>query len=75
MAQKYLDYNGTSYLWSKLKAYFQVKLVSGTNIKTINNASILTSGNITIPSKTSDLTNDSGFITLSDLPTYNGGVS
>lgn len=28
-----------------------------------------------IPSKTSDLTNDSGFITLSDLPIYNGGVS
>lgn len=28
-----------------------------------------------IPSKTSDLTNDSGFITLSDLPIYSGGVS
>lgn len=59
-------------------------LVSGTNIKTINNQSILGSGNITIaggtgnefsgsyndltdkptiPTKTSDLTNDSGFIT------------
>lgn len=28
-----------------------------------------------IPSKTSDLTNDSGYITLGDLPIYNGGVS
>ena len=54
-------------------------LVSGTNIKTINNTSILGSGNIetfsgdyndlsnkpTIPTKTSDLTNDSGFLTNS----------
>ena len=29
----------------------------------------------TVPTKTSDLTNDSGFITLADLPVYNGGVS
>ena len=28
----------------------------------------------TVPTKTSDLTNDSGFITLADLPIYNGGV-
>lgn len=28
-----------------------------------------------IPTKTSDLTNDSGYITLADLPIYNGGVS
>jgi len=79
----------------------QNTLVSGTNIKTINNESILGSGNITIqgggavdsvngqtgvvvltasdigalpnttviPTKTSDLTNDSGYITSSDLPT------
>lgn len=30
---------------------------------------------VTIPTKTSDLTNDSGFITLSDLPIYDGSVS
>ena len=48
MSSKYLDYGGLSYLWTKLKAYFQVKLVSGTNIKTINNQSILGSGNITV---------------------------
>lgn len=30
---------------------------------------------VTVPTKTSDLNNDSGFITLADLPVYNGGVS
>ena len=30
--------------------------------------------NTPIPTKTSDLTNDSGYITLGDLPIYNGGV-
>lgn len=53
MANKYLDYNGTLYFWGKLKAYFQAKLVSGTNIKTINNESLLGSGNITVESGTS----------------------
>lgn len=52
MAKKYLDYNGTLYFWGKLKAYFQAKLVSGTNIKTINNESLLGSGNITVESGT-----------------------
>lgn len=48
----------------------QDELVSGTNIKTINNSSLVGSGNITIssPTKTSDLTNDSGFITSADIP-------
>lgn len=48
MATKYLDSTGLSHLWSKLKDYFQPKLVSGTNIKTINNTSLLGSGNISI---------------------------
>ena len=48
MASKYLDNAGLTYLWGKLKAYFQPKLVSGTNIKTINNQSLLGSGNIAI---------------------------
>lgn len=48
MATKYLDHTGLTYFWGKLKAYFQVKLVSGTNIKTINNESLLGSGNITV---------------------------
>ena len=58
-------------------------LVSGTNIKTINNQSLLGSGNITISGgvdsvngktgtvvlTTSDLTNDSGYVTSSSLAT------
>ncbi len=84
----------------------QDKLVSGTNIKTVNGNSLLGSGNITIsgggssgavdsvngqtgtvvltasdvgaladtvtiPTKTSDLTNDSNFATTSQIPTNN----
>lgn len=48
MSKQYLDKSGLSYLWSKLKGYFQQKLVSGTNIKTVNNQSLLGSGNISI---------------------------
>lgn len=47
---KYLDETGLTYLWGKLKNAFQAKLVSGTNIKTINNESLLGSGNISISS-------------------------
>lgn len=88
----------------------QDTLVSGTNIKTINNQSILGSGNITIqggsggtsdysqlsnkpsingvelsgnktnsqlgiPTKTSDLTNDSGFLTSESEPAFNSSVA
>ena len=48
MSYKFLDYNGLLYFWGKLKAYFQPLLISGTNIKTINNESLLGSGNISI---------------------------
>ena len=48
MATKYLDDSGLLYFWGKLKNKFQDKLVSGTNIKTVNNESLLGSGNITI---------------------------
>lgn len=47
---KFLDATGLTYLWTKAKATFQAKLVSGTNIKTINNQSLLGSGNISISS-------------------------
>ena len=42
----------------------QDALVSGTNIKTVNGNSLLGSGDVTIsvPTKTSDLTNDSNFV-------------
>lgn len=60
MSKQYLDKNGLTYLWNKLKAYFQQKLVSGTNIKTINNQSLLGSGNISISGGGSDVTGVKG---------------
>lgn len=48
MTTKYLDSSGLSYLWEKLKNYFQPKLVSGTNIKTINGSSVLGSGDLVV---------------------------
>ena len=48
MSTEYLDKTGLTYLWGKIKSKFQEKLVSGTNIKTINNQSILGSGNLNI---------------------------
>lgn len=52
MANKnYLDKSGLSYFWGKIKSALSGKqdaLVSGTNIKTVNNQSLLGSGNITI---------------------------
>lgn len=47
---------------------------NGTNVQTFTaNQSSNVTANITVPTKTSDLTNDSGFITSADLPT--GGVT
>ena len=46
---KYLDATGLSHFISKIKMTFQEKLVSGTNIKSINNESLLGSGNISMP--------------------------
>ena len=37
-------------------------------------AKAIDSAKALIPTKTSDLTNDSGYLTLADLPLYNGGV-
>lgn len=48
MTTKYLDSSGLSYFWGKLKAYFQPMLSSGVNIKTVNNTSLLGSGDLTI---------------------------
>lgn len=55
----YLDKDGLSYFWEKIKAIFATKqdtLVSGENIKTINNNSLLGSGNIDIQSGGGDVT-------------------
>ena len=52
MANKtYLDKNGLTYFWGKIKTSLTGKqdtLVSGTNIKTINNNSLLGSGDIAV---------------------------
>lgn len=52
MAVKYLDTTGLTYFWGKLKDKFQVKLVSGTNIKTVNNQSLLGNGDVSVASGT-----------------------
>lgn len=52
--------NAITELWAKCKAYFQAKLVSGTNIKTINNESLLGSGNISVGGGSSSVTGVKG---------------
>lgn len=70
MSGKFLDDSGLSYFWGKIKAALlgkQDALISGTNIKTINNQSLLGSGDITISGGISGV--ESGTISLS----YTGG--
>lgn len=60
---KYLDNTGLAYFKGKLDTKLATKqdsLVSGTNIKTINNQSLLGSGNISITSGTSNIENGTG---------------
>lgn len=52
MAKQFLDATGLLHLWKKINNVFQKKLVSGSNIKTINGTSLLGSGNISISSYT-----------------------
>ena len=68
----YLDSNGLSYFWSKLKTMFQPKLVSGTNIKTVNNESLLGSGNIAI---SGGVTVDSALSSTSTNPVENQAIA
>ena len=59
MADQFLDKNGLKTLWSKIKSLVsgkQDKLASGVNIKTINNQSVIGSGNITISASVSKAT-------------------
>lgn len=58
---KFLDNTGLSILWDRIKEVFQEKLVSGTNIKTINGNSVLGSGNISVSSGSAEV---SGTITV-----------
>lgn len=63
---KFIGETGLIYLWSKIKAW----VGNYVNISTSNNTNTLTVGStsVTVPNKTSQLTNDSGFITSEDVP-------
>lgn len=74
MAKKYLDDTGMSYFWGKLKSYFQEKLVSGTNIKTINSTSLLGSGDIELPSP-ADYVVEEGTSGKWRYRKWNGGIA
>ncbi len=52
----FLDGHGVTTLVGKLREMFQAKLVSGTNIKTVNNTSLLGSGNVSITVPTASTT-------------------
>lgn len=98
MANKYLDYDGLLYLWSKIKGAFVAKesgkglstndytnaektklsgIATGAQVNVIetvkrNGTALTVTGkavDVTVPTKTSDITNDSGFITSGDVPT------
>lgn len=62
---KYLDKDGVLYFWQKIKATFiQGVKVNGTKAtKDDDGCSV-----ITVPTKTSDITNDSGYITKDQVP-------
>ena len=56
--------NGNADSWLKNEIELQEYLVSGDNIKTINSIPLLGSGDIAMPTKTSDLANDSNFASI-----------
>lgn len=66
MATKYLDSTGLTYFWSKIKAwvgtYASITTSGGTSSLTVGNTTVV------VPNKTSQLTNDSNFITSADVP-------
>ena len=63
---KFIGQTGLVYLWSKIKTW----VGSFVNITEVDGVKTLTVGNITVTlaTKTSQLTNDAGFITASDVP-------
>ena len=62
--------------WTVTTREASTKIVAGTGLSSsYSNGALALSSSVTVPTKVSDLTNDSGFITLADLPIYNGGVS
>lgn len=77
---KFLDQSGLEYYDGKIKAVIKKKqdtLVAGANIKTINNQSILGSGNLTVGGATAGVTSiggKTGAITLSGLVMMSNNV-
>lgn len=63
---KFIGQTGLVYLWSKVKTWVGnfVKITEGDGVKKLTVGSIT----VTLATKTSQLTNDSGFITASDVP-------
>lgn len=69
MAKKYLDYSGLSYFWAQIKSLWVQDVNYDSSTHQITKTKAGTSGNVVaIPYKTSDLTNDSGYITSADVP-------
>ena len=69
MAKKYLDYDGLSYFWSQIKGLFVSEITYDSATRQIQKTKGNTTGNVVaIPTATSHLTNDSGFITSADVP-------
>lgn len=75
---KYVGENALAELVSKIQTNTQTKLVSGTNIKTINNTSLLGSGNISISGTPTNVKIDGNSITSNneaDIKTINGNYN
>ena len=66
MNKSFLDQVGLAYLWGKIKEYVASYSSLTTNSGTVT---VNIGGNSSVvPTKTSQMTNDSGFITLADVP-------
>lgn len=69
MAKKYLDYSGLSYFWAQIKSLWVQDVNYDSSTHQVTKTKAGTTGNVVaIPYKTSDLTNDSGYITSADVP-------
>lgn len=67
---KYLDGTGVTYLWSQIKSWVttHIKLTSVTSGGVTTNTLSIGNDDVDIPNSTSQLINDSGFITSADVP-------
>lgn len=63
---KFLTTNGSAVSWATVDALPSQSGQSGKFLTT--NGSVASWATVTVPTKTSDLTNDSGYITMSDVP-------